>query len=205
MHIIIKTLIKCLFFFNLIQIHDLSAQNITFKNRIAKIHDFYSNFRQQIIDKSGEIIQSGIGEIKIKKVGLFNWHLMYPNEIKIISNSKTIWFHDYLTNQVNIFFSKDIVKDTPCILFTNKNSKLFKKYDIFKKQDYFLLFPKDNTTVKYYSICINSNGIIKKIELVEKSGFKNIVYFFGQKLQKFNYDQFIFTSSPGLTIDDKRY
>ncbi|XBC42078.1 MAG: outer membrane lipoprotein chaperone LolA [Buchnera aphidicola (Meitanaphis elongallis)] len=187
------------------QVPCLLAKDIKFEDRIFNIHDFYSLFKQEVTNKSGTIIKSGIGEIRIKELGWFNWNLMYPNPIKIISNSKTMWFYDSLVNQVNIFFMKNVIKNTPFVFFTEKNNKFLKNYNIFKKQDCFTLFPKiDVSTIKYYTICINSNSVIKKIQFVEKNNFKNVIIFYKQKLQKFDKNQFVFTSIPGVTVDDQR-
>ncbi|XBC44146.1 MAG: outer membrane lipoprotein chaperone LolA [Buchnera aphidicola (Schlechtendalia peitan)] len=195
----------CICFFNLIQIYCALAKDLTFQHRISKIHNFYSYFKQDIIDELGILVQSSIGEIKIKQPGWFNWYVFYPNKIKIISNAKTIWIHDFLTNQVNIFFVKDIIKNTPFVLFTKESNNYFKNYNVFRNKDCFTLFPKDNIdTIKYCTICINNNKIIEKVIFVEKNGAKNIIRFYNQILKKFDSNQFVFRSFPGLTVDDER-
>ncbi|XBC37962.1 MAG: outer membrane lipoprotein chaperone LolA [Buchnera aphidicola (Floraphis choui)] len=115
---------------NYIQISYVLAKNITFENRISKLYNFSSFLKQKTIDETGIVIQSGKGEVQMKKLRWFNWHLINPDQVKIISNLKTIWFYDSLIHQVSIFFAKDIFKDAPFMLFTNTN-KYFLKITIF--------------------------------------------------------------------------
>ncbi|XBC37961.1 MAG: hypothetical protein UAT33_01480 [Buchnera aphidicola (Floraphis choui)] len=47
---------------------------------------------------------------------------------------------------------------------------------------------------KYYKICISNNGIIRKIEFIERTGIKNVIISYNQNFRRFKNDQFVFKS-----------
>lgn len=175
------------------------------QNRLNKVHHFYARFMQHVTDSKGNVLQKGEGEIWIKRPNKFNWHMIIPDKISLITDGNTIWFYNPLIEQVTVSWLKDAIDDIPIMLIVGNNSSNWKNYDIQKKGDIFSIFNNySNNNIKKLIIKITVDGIIKKLTTVYQNGQQTTYYLKNHNNRNINVSKFIFMPSKNITLDDNR-
>ncbi|CUR53841.1 Outer-membrane lipoprotein carrier protein [Serratia symbiotica] len=200
-----KLLIGCYFFLGFLSTSVLADVTNNLQNRLKKIQSIYTKFSQNIKNSNGDIIQESTGELWIKRPNFFKWHIIFPDEIVIISDSKTIWIYNLLLEQVIATRLNKIMNQMMFILIFHNNINDWKKYNVKQQGDNFELIPKfDNDNILKFFINITKDGIIKQFITIEKDGKINTYILKYQKHIFINSNKFIFIIPKGVMLDDQR-
>src|SRR5690606_21369700 len=72
------------------------------KRRLEKVDTLEGQFTQTVRDKQGQVIQSGEGEVSIKRPGFFYWENKDPFAQIIVGNPQKLWVYDPDLEQVTV-------------------------------------------------------------------------------------------------------
>tara|TARA_R110000744_G_scaffold68539_7_gene139393 strand:+ start:503 stop:1264 length:762 start_codon:yes stop_codon:yes gene_type:complete len=176
--------------------------------KLAKIEFFSAEFNQQIFDEAGNELQQGSGLLSVSKPNLVNWQTIMPDESLIVSDGKNLWFYDPFVEQVSVYTLESAIANTPILLITSNDPKLWQDYSVSQLSDnrYLVTANNDNARVKSLEL-----SFAKKANKLELSAF-NILDATGQlSVITLNHqhkapkpDLFKFTVPEGVYLDDQR-
>ncbi|SES85274.1 outer membrane lipoprotein chaperone LolA [Thorsellia anophelis] len=186
-----------------INAHADAQQNL--QSRLDKINVFQSSFVQKVYDADKKLIQSGEGEMWVKRPNLFNWHTLVPDESQLISDGKTLWFYNPFIEQVTATNLADATANTPFILIAGNKNSDWAQYNIKQRGNDFSLTPKsDSNSLKQFDIRVTPAGTIESFVSVELDGQKSEYQLSNQNSQPVSDDKFKFDIPDGVTFDDQR-
>lgn len=177
------------------------------KNRIQQMDNFYACFVQRINNIDGTVIESGQGELWIKRPNFFHYHILNPEEIFLISDGKTLWFYVPVIKQVTAYCLKNRIIDNIFLkLLFNYDISELQAYNIIQKKNWFYLEPIVNNDINFKKckIKITEQGIIDRFLLVESNGQYVDYTLFNQHTKSVDANKFSFTISEGIQLDDQR-
>jgi outer membrane lipoprotein carrier protein len=82
------------------------------------------NFRQQVIDSRGQVMEDASGSVVMQKPGRFRWNYRQPFERVIVADGTKVWLYEADLEQVTIRRLTAGIGDTPAALLTGKESVL---------------------------------------------------------------------------------
>lgn len=151
------------------------------------------------------LIQKNIGKIWIKLPNYFKLQMISPDESVLISDGKTLWFYNPFVEQVMISWLKEIINNTPLLLIVYNRNSDWKKFNVKRQGDNFILVPKLNLgSFNKAIINITSDGKIKSFSSFESNGLCNTYIFNYQNKKVINIDEFKLKLPLGITLDDQR-
>ena len=198
----------------------------TLMAKLANLEHFSTNFDQEVLSESGEIIEKSSGKLAISKPNLANWHTIEPDELAIVSDGQNVWFYNPWIEQVSVYSLSAAIAKTPILLLTSKDEALWQQYTVTKlissKQvltkadentgkttESFVISAKDvNSQIKSLTLIFDSskeNGNLKQFSFLDATGQLSHI-----KLN--DYDDinvpeaslFNFEVPEGVQIDDQR-
>ena len=86
------------------------------------LETFSADFEQQLIDSSGEVLETSKGSVLLRRPGMFSWSYREPYTQEIISDGKSLWVYEEDLEQVTISDASDAVEDTPALIFSGRYS-----------------------------------------------------------------------------------
>ncbi|AZQ84561.1 outer membrane lipoprotein carrier protein LolA [Colwellia sp. Arc7-635] len=175
---------------------------------LAKVEFFSAEFNQQIFDEAGTELQQGSGLLSVSKPNLVNWQTVLPDESLIVSDGSNLWFYDPFVEQVSVYSLESAIANTPILLITSNDAKLWQDYSVSKLSDNRYLISAINENSRVKSLALNFSQHDDKIEL---SSF-NILDATGQlsvitlthKNQIPDASLFEFSVPEGVYLDDQR-
>ena len=175
---------------------------------LAKVEFFSAEFTQQIFDEAGNELQQGSGLLSVSKPNLVNWQTVLPDESLIVSDGSNLWFYDPFVEQVSVYSLESAIANTPILLITSNDAKLWQDYSVSKLSDNRYLISAINENSRVKSLALNFSQHDDKIEL---SSF-NILDATGQlsvitlthKNQIPDASLFEFSVPEGVYLDDQR-
>ena len=184
--------------------------------KLGNLSFFSATFSQKILNRQGEILQQGNGNLAISKPNLVNWKTITPDATLIVSDGNTLWFYDPFIEQASAFSLAKSIHNTPILLLTSDEPKLWQEYNVIEQSDgvtygwRFVVMPKD-TSSQIKKLTLSFNEIkAKGIQLSEFS-FEDATGQISQiSLTSFNSsvkpDASLFTFSlpEGVRLEDKR-
>ncbi|WP_158366593.1 outer membrane lipoprotein chaperone LolA [Candidatus Williamhamiltonella defendens] len=174
------------------------------QNRLNESQNFYAHFLQKVLRLDGTVIQKARGELWVKHPNLFNCRMITPDESRLISDGKTLWFYDPMLAQVTANWLKNAVGNTPFILVVYHNLKDWEKYQVEQKGNTFQLIPSIQTgDFKQFSINITPEGIFNSFRVLEENQINEYV-FQKQSRKPIALSTFTFTVPMKVTLDDQR-
>lgn len=175
------------------------------KARLEKASNLSADYSQTLTDFSGKILQKGNGILKLKSPNLFRIENNKPQESVLVSDGKTLWFYDPFVEQATASWVKDVINNTPFVLLTNRDTKLWDQYKISQQADTFTLIPlSQESSVKNFNIRIQKNGILKNFSTTEKDGQSNLYILHNISNQVIPKKIFEFHLPEGAELDDQR-
>ncbi|MDF7681292.1 outer membrane lipoprotein chaperone LolA [Enterobacteriaceae bacterium ESL0689] len=175
------------------------------KSRLDKTNSFHASFSQQVTDGSGNTVQSGEGELWVKRPNLFNWHMTQPDESILISDGKTLWFYNPFVEQVTASWLQDATDNTPFMLIARNQSADWQQYNIKQQGDDFILTPKRNGgNLKQVAINVTPDGIIHQFSAIEQDDQRSDYRLKSAQTKAIDAAKFTFTPPQGVTVDDQR-
>jgi len=121
---------------------------------LAKIEFISAEFTQQIFDEAGNELQQGSGLLSVSKPNLVNWQTVLPDESLIVSDGSSLWFYDPFVEQVSVYSLESAIANTPILLITSNDDKLWQDYTVVKL-----------TNDRYLISAIDVNARVKSLEL----------------------------------------
>ena len=86
------------------------------------LETFSADFEQQLIDSSGEVLETSKGSVLLRRPGMFSWSYRDPYTQEIISDGKSLWVYEEDLEQVTISDASEAVEDTPALIFSGRYS-----------------------------------------------------------------------------------
>ncbi|HXV40180.1 MAG TPA: outer membrane lipoprotein chaperone LolA [Steroidobacteraceae bacterium] len=78
-----------------------------------------AEFRQSVTDAQGRLIEQAEGTMALARPGRFRWDYRVPQQV-IVSDGRTVWFHDVELEQVTIRAAAETLEGTPAMLLAGK-------------------------------------------------------------------------------------
>ncbi|MDN7131847.1 outer membrane lipoprotein chaperone LolA [Halomonas sp. MC140] len=112
---------------------DDAAERLT--ERLDPLESYQASFEQQILDGSGDRLQSARGEMWLSRPGLLRWEVDAPYSQIVVSDGDDVYLYDPDLEQVTIQAMDDRVTHTPALLLSGSASDLTESYEVFYEQD----------------------------------------------------------------------
>ncbi|SUU34645.1 outer-membrane lipoprotein carrier protein [Actinobacillus seminis] len=173
--------------------------------RLNKVDTLSADYMQKVSDPKGKEVQQGTGKIQIKRPNLFRMENKTPQETRIISDGKTLWFYDPFVEQVTANWVKEAVNNTPFVLLTGNDKSYWQQYTVEQQADSFTLTPKDKkSAIKQFNIRVDADGVLKNFSTVERDGQVNLYQLRNITNQALADSLFKFSVPKGAELDDQR-
>lgn len=82
---------------------------------LGSLSSLRAEFRQSVTDAQGRVIEQAEGTMALARPGRFRWEYRVPQQL-IVSDGRTVWFHDVELEQVTIRAAADTLRGTPAML-----------------------------------------------------------------------------------------
>ena len=93
---------------------DFLAFNAATKSATAR-------FEQQVIDRSGKVVESATGTFAFARPGKFRWTYEKPHKQLLVGDGTKLWIHDPDLNQVTVKRMDRAISSTPAALLAGKD------------------------------------------------------------------------------------
>lgn len=110
-----------------------AAERLT--ERLDPLESYQAAFEQQILDSSGERLQSARGEMWLSRPGLLRWEVEAPYSQTLVSDGADVYLYDPDLEQVTVQAMDDRVTHTPALLLSGSVDELTSSYEVFYEQD----------------------------------------------------------------------
>jgi outer membrane lipoprotein carrier protein len=182
--------------------------------KLAKIDFFSAKFSQKIFDESGVELQEGSGQLSVSKPNLVNWETKLPDESLIVSDGSNLWFYDPFVEQVSVYALESAIANTPILLITNNDPKLWQDYNVSQLEDnrYLIQAIKENSRIKSLELAFeksnsaeknNTNEKLVAFNILDATGQLSVISLSGHDSEA-KTDLFKFTVPEGVYLDDQR-
>jgi outer membrane lipoprotein carrier protein len=86
-----------------------------------------ANFEQQVLDRSGKVVDRSSGTFTFARPGKFRWAYEKPHKQLLVGDGTKLWIHDPDLNQVTVKRMDAAISSTPAALLAGKDdiTKLF--------------------------------------------------------------------------------
>jgi chaperone LolA len=101
------------------------------RSYLADVQAMEGNFRQQVIDSRGQVLEDASGSVAMQRPGRFRWNYSTPFERVIVADGEKVWLYEADLEQVTIRKLTSGIGDTPAALLTGRQSVL-ERFDIGK-------------------------------------------------------------------------
>lgn len=93
---------------------DFLAFNAATKSATAR-------FEQQVVDRTGRVVERATGTFAFARPGKFRWTYDKPNRQVLVSDGHKLWIHDPDLNQVTVKRIDAAISSTPAALLAGKD------------------------------------------------------------------------------------
>ena len=176
--------------------------------KLAKINFFSAEFSQKIFDENGTELQQGSGQLSVSKPNLVNWETKLPDESIIVSDGSNLWFYDPFVEQVSVYTLENAIANTPILLITNNDPKLWQDYNVSQLADNRYLIPakNENSRVKSLELAFETGNNSEKLiafNILDATGQLSVISLSAHN-NKPNSALFSFSVPEGVYLDDQR-
>ncbi|MFT5814402.1 MAG: outer membrane lipoprotein carrier protein [Psychroserpens sp.] len=176
--------------------------------KLAKIEFFSAEFTQQIFDEAGNELQQGSGLLSVSKPNLVNWQTTLPDESLIVSDGENLWFYDPFVEQVSVYTLESAIANTPILLITSNDEKLWQDYSVNQLTDnrYLVTAKNDNARVKSLELSFAKgvyNVELSALNILDATGQLSVITLKHQNTAP-KPSLFKFTVPEGVYLDDQR-
>ncbi|GEN28236.1 outer-membrane lipoprotein carrier protein [Halovibrio variabilis] len=112
---------------------DDAAERLT--ERLEPLESYQATFEQQILDGSGDRLQSARGEMWLARPGMLRWEVDAPYSQTVVSDGDDVYMYDPDLEQVTVQEMDDRVTHTPALLLSGSVDELTENYEVFHEQD----------------------------------------------------------------------
>jgi len=176
--------------------------------KLAKIEFFSAEFSQKIFDETGNELQQGSGLLSVSKPNLVNWQTTLPDESLIVSDGSNLWFYDPFVEQVSVYSLANAIANTPILLITSNDEKLWRDYNVSQLADnrYLISANNDNARVKSLELTFAedvNNVELSAFNILDATGQLSVITLSNHN-EKPDTSLFTFTVPEGVYLDDQR-
>jgi len=157
-----------------------NASKVELMTKLHQLEFFSANFSQQVLTESGELVEQSTGKLALSKPNLANWQVLTPDELSIVSDGKSVWFHDPWIEQVNVYSLATAIAQTPILLLTSKDDALWAQYNVTQQQPS-AKTEAANKQERYVISAIDNSSQIKSLTLIFNSAMQ------GGQLSEFSF------------------
>ena len=176
------------------------------KKKLASIRQFSAHFEQTVTDAQGKPLQNGSGEMVLQRPDHFRWEAKKPDDNLILSDGKAVWLYDPFVEQVTVMSLSKAVVNTPFLLISSTDDKIWKNYLIDQDGSAFTITSKQkDQRIESLRMVFDNQNHITRMEVSEAQGQRSEF-----TLSAFNAnptlkaDTFNFKTPEGVTVDDQR-
>lgn len=176
------------------------------KKKLASIRQFSAHFEQTVTDAQGKPLQNGSGEMVLQRPDHFRWEAKKPDDNLILSDGKAVWLYDPFVEQVTVMSLSKAVVNTPFLLISSTDDKIWKNYLIDQDGSAFTITSKQkDQRIESLRMVFDDKNHITRMEVSEAQGQRSEF-----TLSAFNAnptlkaDTFNFKTPEGVTVDDQR-
>lgn len=101
---------------------------------LSTAQSFSANFDQVIVDGGGNNLQKTVGELTVKRPGLFYWRTHKPYQQLLVSDGKRTWFYDIDLEQVTVRKADKRLTNTPALLLSGDVGELTSSFKIMENK-----------------------------------------------------------------------
>lgn len=184
----------------------LADDSAALKKKLASIRQFSAHFEQEVLDAQGKPLQKGSGEMVLQRPDHFRWEAKQPDDNLILSDGKAVWLYDPFVEQVTVMSLSKAVINTPFLLISSTNDKIWNNYLIDQDGSAFTITSKKkDQRIESLRMVFDSQNRISRMEVNEAQGQRSEF-----TLSSFNTkpvikpDTFNFKTPEGVTVDDQR-
>ena len=176
------------------------------QSKLAKVDVIQADFKQQVINPEGRLIQENSGILTISRPGNFYWQVQQPDEELIVSNGSNIWLYSPFIEQVTIMNFVDAIDGTPFVLLSGADISQWKNFEVTKFDNQFIVNNKNNIDNQTkFTFIFDNNDNINEFRVEESHGQVSLFKLTPNKKSKnVNDDFFEFQIPNGVEIDDQR-
>ena len=80
-----------------------------------------SRFEQQVVDRSGKVVETAAGTLAFARPGKFRWTYEKPHKQVLVGDGAKLWIHDPDLNQVTVKRMDRAISSTPAALLAGKD------------------------------------------------------------------------------------
>lgn len=184
----------------------LADDSAALKKKLASIRQFSAHFEQTVTDAQGKPLQNGSGEMVLQRPDHFRWEAKKPDDNLILSDGKAVWLYDPFVEQVTVMSLSKAVVNTPFLLISSADDKIWKNYLIDQDGSAFTITSKQkDQRIESLRMVFDNQNHITRMEVNEAQGQRSEF-----TLSAFNAnptlkaDTFNFKTPEGVTVDDQR-
>lgn len=89
------------------------------ESALGGLESLRAAFRQTVSDSEGRVIERAEGTMALARPGRFRWDYRIPQQL-IVSDGRTVWFHDVELEQVTIRSAAEALAGTPALLLAGQ-------------------------------------------------------------------------------------
>ncbi|MFN3235002.1 MAG: outer membrane lipoprotein chaperone LolA [Gammaproteobacteria bacterium] len=192
-----KSLIFILFF----SISNIVNASTSFTSRLSAIQTMSAQFSETVLDAQDQVIQTNEGEMKLKRPGLFYWHVKTPIEQLIVANQQTVWVYDPDLSQVTLHQLDKQTMQTPAMLLSGHVDQLTLHYSIksFDDNSYTLIPKSQDDYIAQIQMTFDHDQL-KKLEINDHLGQTTKIIFSDIRLNH-AIDDSVFHFVPPKGVD----
>jgi outer membrane lipoprotein carrier protein len=179
--------------------------NATVNQFLAEFKTLHAQFKQELYNEHGTLLETSQGEVYIQRPNQFRWDYQKPYQQLIVADGKKVWVYDVDLEQVSVRSVKKALGKTPAILLSSHThvEEDFIVTELYSKEkgvERFELIPKD-LDAQFDSIRLSlQNNRLKGFELVDNLGQLTLITF-SKEQRNIEVDQKLFTFFPPAGVD----
>jgi outer membrane lipoprotein carrier protein len=156
-----------------------AAERLT--ERLDPLERYQANFEQQILDGSGERLQSARGEMWLSRPGMLRWEVEAPYSQTVVSDGDDVYMYDPDLEQVTVQEMDDRVTHTPALLLSGSANDLTESYEVFYEQegreDVFTLVPISADTLFEELSMVFEGETLTELWMMDSTGQRTSITF----------------------------
>jgi len=175
------------------------------KSFLASTASLTADFKQVVLNESGQAEQTSEGEFYLSRPGKFRWSYKKPFIQEIISNVGKVWFYDADLEQVTIKKLDDSLGATPAMLLSGdielEENFIIQQQGIDDDLLWIKLSPKNEDSGFKYILIGLSDGVLGGMELSDNFGQLTRIYFSQVKINpELESSIFEFVAPEGVDV-----
>ena len=177
------------------------------QNILAKTSNYSAEFKQEIIDNEGNLLQSASGLISLAKPNQMRWETQFPDETVLLADGNSVFNLDSAVEQLTIFEQQDIGQNNPLMLLVSDDEEQWKQVTVSQTstQNQYAIVSVDPASNIRSVLLTFSQDTLVALESVDIQGQVNKLVFDNVKVnQTMNPNTFKVDVPDYFIIDDQR-